>query len=123
MSFGRQIPPRVVFPSPNEWPETVFPIDLISPGSSTKITCSAYPFAQADVNVTTVIFKQVTGMRQINGLPGLITAVNGDQFTVNINSTNFYPYLGGGVMCIVTGQPPYETVSYQTFNTPFHNLY
>lgn len=117
------VPPSVTPPSPFEWPETVFPITNITTDSVAKVTCAAHSFTAADVGQTTVIFKQVQGMLPINGLPGLIQSVpDGTHFTVNINTTFFPVYRGGGVICIVTGQPPVETVGFQTFNTPFQNI-
>lgn len=124
MSTFPKFPPSVVFPSPHEWPETIFPIANIQINSTTTVALNGYSFSQADVNITTVMFLQVTGMTQINHLPGRIIAVSETSgvFTVDINSTNFNPYQGGGVISIVTGKPPYETQSFQTFNTPFHNI-
>jgi len=116
-------PPSVTFPSPNEWPETIKTISGITNDSSAKVTCTAHGFTSADVNLTSVGFLQVKGMRQINGLPGRISEiVDANNFKVYINSTNFYPYTSGGVISVITGQPPSETLSFQTLNTPFHNI-
>ena len=124
MVINPAVAPSVTYPSPFEFPETVFTISGISPGNQTKLTVAAHGFTEADVGITTVDILQVQGMRRINGLPGRITAiVDANNFIVDINSTNFYPYTGGGVISIVTGQPPFETVSFQTFNTPFQNTF
>lgn len=123
MVINPQNPPPVTYPSPHEWPETIMPITGISKGSQTKVTVVAHGFTSANIGLTTIGFLQVRGMYQINGLPGLIEAiVDANNFMVNIDSTNFYSYTGGGVISIVTGQPPVETLSFQTFNTPFHNI-
>ena len=62
-------------------------------------------------------------MLPINGQPGLIQQiVDMDNFTVNINTTFDPPYGGGGVISIVTGQPPVEQAGFQYFNTPFQNI-
>lgn len=118
------IPPSVTFPSPNEWPETVFAISHITNASQATITCSTYTFTSADIEITSVLFKQVNGMLPINGLPGLIQSVlSSTQFTVNIDTTNFPTYTSGGVICILTGEPPSETEGFQIMNTPFKNTY
>lgn len=116
--------PSVTPPSPNEWPQDLIkPISGITQDSQAIVTVTNHGFTSADVGITTVMFLQVLGMRQINGLPGRITAViDANNFQVNINTTNFYPYRGAGVISIVTGEPPSETASFQIFNTPFQNI-
>jgi hypothetical protein len=121
--MSNAIPPSVTYPSPNEWPETIKSISGITNASVAEVTCTDHTFTTQDESVTTVLFKQVSGMLPINGLPGLIQQViDDDHFTVNIDTTGFPVYRGGGVISIVTGQPPIETVGFQTFNTPFHNI-
>lgn len=116
-------PPSVTFPSPNEWPETVFPITNVTNSSQAVVTCAAYPFGPSDPFITQVTFKQVRGMLPINGITALITeVVDSAHFKVNVDSTNFPSYVGDGVICIDTGQPPITTQGQQTFNTPFHNI-
>jgi ubiquitin-activating enzyme E1-like protein len=121
--MSNAIPPSVTPPSPNEWPNTLRTVTNIGRNSNTIVTAPNHGFTSQDEGVTTVIFLQVNGMRQINGLPGRIQqVVDTNTFTVNINSTNFYPYVSDGVISIVTGHPPIETESFQTFNTPFQNI-
>ena len=116
------VPPSVTPPSPNEWPQTVFPITGITNDSQATVTCAAYPFTSQDQGQTFLTFKQVQGMLPINGITALIQQViDSSHFTVNVNTTNFPIYRGGGVICIDSGQPPVETVGFQTFNTPFQN--
>lgn len=117
-------PPSVTYPSPNEWPVTVFNITGITKASQALVTCSEYSFDPAsDPFVTQLTFKQVRGMLPINGLTCLITqVVDSTHFVVAVNSTNFPAYTGGGVICIDTGQPPVEQQGAQYFNTPFHNI-
>ena len=118
----RNIPPSVTYPSPNEYLQTVFPITGITNSSQAIITCS-YAFGPTDPFITQVTFKQVQGMLPINGITALITnVISPTQFTVSIDTTNFPPYVSGGVICIDTGQPPVETVGSQTFNTPWQNI-
>lgn len=113
----------VTYPSPNEWPQTIKPITGITKNSIATVTCTSHGFSSQDIGVTTVDFLQVRGMIQINGLPGLIQSViDADHFTVNIDTTNFYSYVSGGVISIVTGQPPSTTQGFQIFNTPFENI-
>lgn len=117
------VPPSVVPPSPYEWLQTVFPITNVSRDAQAIVTCSSYPFTSQDVNVTSITFKQIRGMIQMNGITALIVAViDSSNFVVNVNSTNFATYQSGGVICIDTGQPPIETQGFQTFNTPFQNI-
>ena len=117
-------PPSVTYPSPNEWLETVFELTGITNDSQAVVTCPFYSFTSADKYITQVTFKQVPGMIPINGRTGLIVdVIDSETFVVNINTTQFPPYLTtGGVICIDTGQPPTQTVGSQTFNTPFQNI-
>lgn len=117
------VPPSVTPPSPNEWPQTIKSITGITSASQAQVTCPSHGFTSADVGLTSVMFLQVIGMLPINGLPGVIQSVEDvDHFTVNINTTFFPIYRSGGVISILTGQPPVETVGFQTFNTPFQNI-
>lgn len=118
------VQPSVTYPSPYEWPETVFAISGITNNNVALVTCSTYSFTQEDVGQTTVIFKQVVGMTPINGQPGRIQSViSSTQFTVNIDTTFMPSYQSGGVICIVTGQPVLTTSGFQTYNTPYMNTW
>lgn len=120
----RSIPPSVTYPSPNEWPQTQRQITGITRANLAKVTSPNHGFTSADVGVTSVDFLQVKGMIQINSLMGLVQQViDNNNFTVNINSTQFSAYSSGGTFNIVTGTPPSETIGFQTFNTPFHNVF
>ena len=117
-------PPSVTYPSPNEWPVTVYPITGITNESQAKVTCAAYPFAADDVDVTQVTFKQVKGMLPINGITCLIKAVvDSSNFIVDVNTTQFPASVSDGVICIDTGQPVVEQQGSQFFNTPFQNIF
>ncbi len=118
------VPPSVTPPSPNEWPQNlVKTITGITKDSQAKVTSALHGFTSADVGVTFLCFKQVVGMTQINGLNSLIQSViDVNNFTVNINTTNYYTYVSGGVAIVDSGQPPVETSGFQTFNTPFQNI-
>jgi hypothetical protein len=122
----RQVPPSVVYPSPNEWPSTIVSLTNISKDAQAQVTAPNHGFTSQDQGITTVNFQQVRGMTQINALPGLIQQViDSDNFTVNVNSTQFFPYSSGGIVNVVNGipAPPVETIGFQTFNTPFHNVF
>lgn len=56
-------------------------------------TTAAYGLMNGD----TVIFSDVLGMTQINGLSGFVTVITPTTFSVNIDSTGFTPYTSGGV--------------------------
>ena len=118
------IPPSVVYPSPFEWPETIRTITGITNAAQAQVTSVAHGFTSADVNITSIDFKQVKGMIQINGLPGVVQAiVDANNFIVNINTTQFFTYTSGGVYNIITGEPPVETIGFQIMNTPFKNTF
>jgi len=117
------VPPSVTPPSPNEWPQTVQSISGITNDSTAKITCNNHGFTGADVGITSVMFKQVIGMLPINGLPGRIQqVVDVNNFTVNIDTTNFPIYRSGGIIITLTGEPPVQQSGFQYFNTPFQNI-
>lgn len=117
------VPPSVTPPSPYEWPQTIKKITNISSGSVAVVTCPTHGFTSEDQGQTSVMFLHVVGMLPINGTPGIIQQViDVDNFTVNVDTTNFPIYRSGGVISILTGQPAVETVGFQTFNTPFQNI-
>lgn len=117
------VPPSVTPPSPNEYANTIKPITGISNASQAKITSAAHGFTSADVGLTFVMPLQVQGMLPINGVPGLIQSViDSDNFTVNITTTFFPVYRSGGVISILTSEPPTEQQGFQVFNRPFQNI-
>lgn len=118
------VPPAVVYPSPNEWPQDLIkPITNITRNNVAQVTIVGHGFTTEDQNTTFVFFKQVAGMMQINGLNALIQQiVDVDNFTVNIDSTNFYNYVSGGVIIVDTGLPPKQQQGFQVFNRPFQNI-
>ena|ERR1700728_1963591 len=115
--------PIMTPPSPFEWPNTIRTITGITKGLNASVTFTGAGFTQADVGLTYVMFQQVQGMDQINGLPAMILAVpSSNTFNCNVDTTNFFAYTGGGVINILTGQPPVTTQGQQIFNTPFENI-
>jgi hypothetical protein len=118
------VAPSVTPPSPDEWPQNLIKVITgITNDSLATVTVSAHGFTSANEGVTFVCFKQVNGMTQINGLNALIqSVVDINNFTVNIDSTNFYTYVSDGVIIVDTGLPPTQTQGAQTFNRPFQNV-
>lgn len=117
------VPPSVTPPSPYEYPNTIKAITGITNASQAQITCPSHGFTTADIGLTFVMPLQVQGMLLVNGIPGLIQSiVDANNFTVNIN-TNFFPeYRSGGVISILTSEPPVEQQGFQYFNRPFQNI-
>jgi Ubiquitin-activating enzyme E1 FCCH domain len=64
----------------------------ITAAASAVVTSAAHGLTVGQV----VVFASVSGMTEINGVAGLITAANTGTFTVNINSTGFTAYTSGG---------------------------
>jgi len=118
------VPPSVTSPSPLEWPQDlVKTVTNITRDSVAKVTCPTHGFTSLDQGMTFICFKQVQGMYQINGLDCLIqTVIDTNNFTVNIDTTNYFDYRGGGVIIVDSGQPPIEQSGFQVFNTPFQNI-
>lgn len=118
------VPPSVTPPSSDEWPQDLLKtISGITKDSQARVTVTGHGFTSADEGITFVMFKQVAGMIQINGMNALIQSViDSDHFTVNINSTNFYTYASGGVLIVDSGEPPTQQQGFQVFNTPFQNV-
>lgn len=114
MILVMSIPPSVTYPSPNEWPQTIRNITGISRDAQARVTLVSHGFTSSDIGVTILDFLQVKGMLQINGLPGtILSIVDSDNITVNINTTNFFTYTSGGYANIVAGNSPYD---------PFQNI-
>ena len=115
--------PTMTPPSPFEWPNTIQSITAINNQPQATIRVPSHGFTAADQGVTSVMFQQVRGMTQINGLPGRIQLiVDANNFTVDIDTTNFFTYISGGIINLLTGEPPATTQGFQTFNTPFKNI-
>lgn len=122
--ISNAVPPSVTYPSPYEWPQDLIkPITLITRDREALVQVMNHGFTAADEGITFVAFKQVEGMSQINGLNALIQSViDADNFTVNIDSTNFYNYLSNGVIIVLSGVPPEQRQGMQIFNRPFQNI-
>ena len=57
-------------------------------------TSAAHTLSTGD----SVHFSGVGGMTQINGLRGIVTVIDADEFSVNINTSGFSAYTTGGVI-------------------------
>ena len=115
--------PIMTPPSPFEWPNTIQSITAIKREPQATITVPSHGFTSADQGVTSVMFQQVRGMTQINGMPGRIQQViDTNNFTVDVDTTNFFSYTSGGIINLMTGEPPATTQGFQVFNTPFQNI-
>lgn len=103
-------------------------ITAITKAANANITAT-HSFTSADVGVTVVTFHGILGMTQLNGLSGVITAVNSTtDFNVNINTTNFGTYSAGvagstgGFANVITGAPVNTIYGNQSLPTSEQNL-
>lgn len=117
--------PSVTYPSPDEWPQDqIKTITGLTKGRQVIVTSPAHGFTENDVDLTSLTIKQVVGMIQINGITALIASiVDANNFSMHIDSTNFYTYVSGGVAITDTGIPPIEQAGSQFFNTPWQNTF
>lgn len=118
------VAPSVTPPSPFEWPQDLIKsITNITRDTKGVVTCPLHGFSTQNEGVTFVMFKQVKGMIQINGMNALIQSViDANTFTVNINTNNFFSYSSSGVVIVDSGLPPVQQAGFQYFNTPFQNI-
>lgn len=65
--------------------------------AANAVVTSDNTFTSDDYGVTTIIFYEVAGMTEINGLTGTLVSATGTTFTVNIDSTAFTAYTSGGI--------------------------
>ncbi len=66
----------VTYPSPNEWPITVFAITAITNAVQAQVTAPNHGITlSANQSTPKVDFTQVVGMYQINGQFGFVTQV------------------------------------------------
>jgi len=112
---------------PNQVPYTTnLSTNLVITGltlGATTLVLATHSFTAADVGVTWVTFHNVVGTTQINTLRGQIVAVNSTtDFTVNIDSTNFSPWVSGGQANVITGAPVTTQFGPQIIMTPQRDL-
>lgn len=73
-------------------------ITNITQAAAAVVTINGHGLSTNDV----VFFNEVQGMTQINGLTGTVTVLTANTFSVNINSTGFTAYAGGGIAQYLT---------------------
>jgi hypothetical protein len=117
--------PSVTYPSPEEWPQTqIKTVTNITQARKAVVTSVAHGFDASFLGVTSLTFKQINGMLQMNGMTAqLDSIIDANNFTVNVDSTYFYPYAGSGVAIVDTGIPAIEQSGSQFFNTPWQNTF
>lgn len=74
-------------------------ITSITKAASAVVTVGTHTFVVGDV----VAFSGVSGMTEINGLTGTVTATGATTITVNINSSAFTAYASGGTAALLAG--------------------
>ena len=74
--------------------KTIKTITNISNATDAQVTVTAHGLNMGQA----IEFQYVAGMTQINGLTGIVQSIiDANNFTVNINSTNFTAYSSGGI--------------------------
>lgn len=116
---GTNIPPGnggVVYPSPNEWPVTVHAITGITRTTQAKITAPGHGITLTSTEDTPKVdFTQVKGMFQINGqFAFVLSVIDANNFTVALDTSQYYPYTSGGFINVTAGMPPID---------PFQNTF
>ena len=98
----------VTYPSPNEWPITVFAVTAITQAANAQVTAPSHGITLSpNLSVPVVDFTQVVGMHQINGQFGFVLQViDANNIIVGINTQFFSPYISGGFLNITGGNPP-----------------
>lgn len=111
--MSRVIPPSVTFPSPNEWTVTVHAITGITQSYNPIITAVDHGITLSSSQSTPKVdFTQVKGMQQINGKFAFVTSViDDDNFTVDLNTSSYYPYISGGFVNVTGGSTPIDPLT------------
>lgn len=71
----------------------------ITQAANAVVTSTAHGLVTGDI----VTFHGVVGMVQINTLTGVVTRIDANSFSVNINSTGFTAYGSGGIANKISG--------------------
>lgn len=74
-------------------------ISNITQAAAAVVTSTAHGLVTGDI----VTFHGVVGMTQINTLTGVVTRIDANSFSVNINSTGFTAYGSGGIANKISG--------------------
>jgi len=67
-------------------------ITAIATGSSTIVDCASHGFSPGHV----IRFTEIVGMTELNEKSYTILSVNANDFTIDLDSTGFTPYVSGG---------------------------
>lgn len=70
----------------------------ITQAAAAVVTSTTHGLVTGDV----VVFHGVQGMVQINTLTGVVTRIDANSFSVNINSTGFSAYTSGGIANLIS---------------------
>lgn len=108
---GRTLPAGnggVTYPSPNEWPTTVFSITGITNQPNAIVTAPGHGITLSPTASTPKVdFTQVKGMFQINGQFAFVTEViDEDNIVVALDTSQYYAYTSGGFLNITGGSAP-----------------
>jgi len=108
---GTGIPPGnggVTFPSPNEWPVTVYAITAITRSPQAQITAADHGITLSSTQSTPrVDFTQVRGMYQINGQSAFVTSViDADNIRVALDTSQYSAYTSGGFLNVLVSPAP-----------------
>jgi hypothetical protein len=110
--MGQALPPGnggVTYPSPKEWPITVFAITAINNATQAQVTAPGHGITLNPPNnsIPKVDFTQVKGMQQINGQFAFVTnVIDVNNINVALDTSQYYAYTGGGFLNITGGSPP-----------------
>lgn len=98
----------VTYPSPNEWPITVFAITGITQSGNAKVTATSHGITLSPTASTPKVdFTQVKGMWQINGQFAFVNQViDADNIIIALDTSQYSPYTSGGFLNITGGSPP-----------------
>ena len=103
----------VVYPSPNEWPVTVYAITAITKAPQAQVTAAGHGITiSANQSTPKVDFTQVKGMSQINGQFAFVTSViDASNFTIALDTTQFSTYTSGGFVNVIVSPAPIDPLT------------
>ena len=103
----------VTYPSPNEWPVTVFAITAITNSGQAQVTAPNHGITVSpNLSTPKVDFTQVKGMQQINGNFAFVTQViDANNILVALDTTRYMPYTSGGFLNVTGGSPPQDPLT------------
>lgn len=98
----------VTYPSPNEWPTTVFAITGITRAVNPTVTAVGHGITiSATESTPRVDFSQVRGMYQINGQSAFVTSVvDASNITIALDTSQYSAYTSGGFLNVLVSPAP-----------------